>query len=75
MLSDKIQIMRQKAFLSQSAFAEELGVAESTINRWETGRSIPNLGALKKIKTFCEKNDFRYKDIEEAWFAEKRSAK
>ena len=47
MLSEQIKKARQKAFLSQDAFAKELGVAYSTINRWETGKSKPNLSAMK----------------------------
>ena len=67
MLSEQIKKARQKAFLSQSAFAKELGVAYSTINRWETGKSKPNLSAMKAIKDFCLKNDIPYLEIEKEW--------
>lgn len=68
MLSEQIKITRQKAFLSQDAFAKELGVAYSTINRWETGKSKPNLSAMKAIKEFCSKNNIPYDEIEKEWF-------
>lgn len=68
MLSERIKTTRQKAFLSQSAFAKELGVAFSTINRWETGKSKPNLTAMKALKEFCTKNNFPYEEIEQDWF-------
>lgn len=67
MLSEEIKKARQKAFLSQEAFAKKLGVAYSTINRWETGKSKPNFNAMKAIKAFCENNDIQYSIIEECW--------
>lgn len=67
MLSDELRIARQKAFLTQDAFAQRIGVAFSTINRWETGKSKPNLSAMKSIKTFCEDNHIPYDNIEHEW--------
>lgn len=67
-LSEVLKITRQKAFLSQETFADELNVSVSTINRWENGKVKPNLKALKSIKNFCEKNNLSYADIEKEWF-------
>ena len=67
MLSECIRKVRQKALFSQTAFAKELGVAYSTINRWETGKSKPNLSAMRAIKVFCEKNNISYSEIEREW--------
>ena len=67
-LSTLIKVTRQKAFMSQEAFAKELNVAVSTINRWETGKSKPNLTAMKNIKLFCETNHLPYDEIEKEWF-------
>ena len=69
MLSESIKKARQKAFLSQDAFANELHVSVSTINRWETGKVKPNLTAMKSIKLFCEKYYLPYEEIEEEWFS------
>ena len=69
-LGDAIKIVRQKAFLSQEAFSNEINVSVSTINRWETGKVKPNLTAMKKIKTFCEKYNLSYDNIENEWFSE-----
>lgn len=52
LFSDNIKTMRQKLFLSQEAFAKELTVSVSTVNRWEIGKSIPNLSTMKRIKDF-----------------------
>lgn len=63
----EIKRLRQRCLLTQQAFAKEIQVAFSTVNRWEGGKSKPNLIAMKNIKGFCIKNDIDYADIEEAW--------
>lgn len=69
LLSDALRTMRQKSFMTQESFAQEMGVTASTINRWENAKAKPNLTAMKKLKSFCEKNDLDYLVIETAWFA------
>ena len=66
-LPEEIKRLRTRCFLTQEDFAKKLGVAFSTVNRWEQGKSKPNLVAMKNIKVFCEENDIPYADIEEAW--------
>lgn len=39
---DKLVYARAKLGLSQEALARELKVSFATINRWETGRTIPS---------------------------------
>ena len=48
--STEIKKLRRKCFLSQEAFARELEVSFSSVNRWEGGRSKPNIMTMKKIK-------------------------
>ena len=65
--SDDIKNIRKQCFLSQDAFAKELGIAFSTVNRWETGKAKPNYKTMKLIDDFCKKNriDFNIiKDLE-----------
>lgn len=62
-----IKLMRQRLFLSQELFAKELNVAISTVNRWETGKSKPNLSTMKQLKTFCERNEIDYEPLEKSW--------
>ena len=69
-LGDAIKIVRQKAFLSQEAFSNEINVSVSSIKRWETGKVKPSLTAMKKIQAFCEKYNLSYNDIENEWFNE-----
>ena len=57
MLSEIIRMIRQKAFMSQEAFANELNVSVSTINCWETGKVKPNLTAMKSFMVFCGKHE------------------
>lgn len=64
---ETIRTMRQKQFLSQDALAKELDVTLSTVNRWETGKSVPNLSTMKKIKGYCESNQVDYEPLEQSW--------
>ena len=64
---EEIKRIRQRSFLTQQDFAKRLGVAFSTVNRWESGRAKPNLKAMKSINTFCLESNIPYKTIEEAW--------
>jgi putative transcriptional regulator len=65
--SDELKRIRQRTFLSQEAFAQEVSVSFSTVNRWESERTIPNLAAMKNIKAFCERNNLEYSILEEEW--------
>lgn len=64
---EKIKQIRQRQLLTQEAFAKELNVAFSTVNRWEGGKAKPNLNAMKNIKAYCFENSLDYSDLEEAW--------
>ena len=55
--TQEIKRIRQRLFLSQKEFADVIGVAFSTVNRLESGRSKPNLKAMKSINTFCLDNN------------------
>lgn len=69
--SDEIKKIRQKCFLSQESFARELCVSFSSINRWEGGKTKPNMSAMKKIKEFCETQNIDFKPLEEEWLNKK----
>jgi DNA-binding XRE family transcriptional regulator len=62
--SDKLKCARQKLNISQTAMAQELGVAFTTINRWENERVMPNYRAIKKFDEFCKKNGIKFADGE-----------
>lgn len=66
-LSEKVRKLREKFLLTQEDFAKELGVAASTVNRWETGKARPNITAMRTIKMFCETHGYPYEEIESVW--------
>lgn len=65
--SDEIKKIRQKCFLSQEAFGREISVSFSSINRWESGKTKPNMAAMKKIKDFCETQSIDFSVLEKEW--------
>lgn len=65
---EELKNIRQHCFLSQEAFARELNVSFSSVNRWEGGRAKPNLVAMKRIKDFCEKQNIDFTALEQEWF-------
>lgn len=67
LIASKIRTLREKFLLTQEDFAKELGVAPSTVNRWETGKARPNMAAMRNIKAFCESHDYPYEEIETEW--------
>ena len=62
--AEEIKKIRRKAFLSQDEFAKQVGVSYTTVNRWETGKSKPNLKAMKLIDDYCKKNSVDF-DVSE----------
>ncbi len=66
--AEKIKEIRQKGFLSQEAFAKELGVSFATVNRWESGKTKPTYKTMKLIDQYCRKNSIDFdiaKELEE----------
>lgn len=63
--AENIKKIRRKAFLTQEAFAKQIGVSYTTVNRWETGKSKPNLKAMKLIDDYCKKNSIDFDVSEE----------
>lgn len=66
-LSVVIKEIRQECYLSQQAFAEELAVSFSTVNRWEKSKAVPNYQTMKKIVEYCKKLDIDCKNLEDVW--------
>ena len=65
-VANEIKIIRQKALLSQRDFAERLSVTFATVNRWQTGKTIPKMAAMRKIKTFCDENNIPIDNLQKA---------
>ena len=62
--AEDIKNIRRKAFMTQELFAKQIGVSYTTVNRWETGKSKPNLKTMKLIDDYCKKNSIDY-DVSE----------
>lgn len=67
--AEELKRIRQRSFLTQEAFAKEVNVSFSTVNRWESGKTKPNLIAMKSIKEFCDQNNVEYSELEELWLS------
>ena len=57
---DDIRAIRQKCFLSQEAFAKELGVSFATVNRWDSGKTKPTYKTMKLIDDFCKRQSIDF---------------
>ena len=64
-----IKQTRQRLFFSQEALANELNINLTTVSRWETGKSKPNLSTMREIKAFCIKNNIDDTPLEDSWIA------
>ena len=71
LLSEAIKNIRMQTLLSQNDFAKEIQVTVGTINRWENGKTLPNITAMKKLRIFCEKNNLSYNEIHTEWISSK----
>jgi len=50
MTKEEIKELRISLRLTQTEFAEKLGVVLMTVSRWETGKLIPSLRNLRKLE-------------------------
>lgn len=65
--ASRIKDVRERCLLSQGAFAKELGVAFSTVNRWEKGKAVPNYIKMQQIERFCEGHGIECRELNAAW--------
>ena len=57
---EKIKQIRQQRFLSQEAFAKELGISFATVNRWESGKTKPTYKTMKLLDNYCRSNNIDF---------------
>ena len=72
--SEIVKTIRHECYLSQQAFADELGVSFSTVNRWENGRAIPSYKAMKKLIVYCKLLNIDCSEMEKIWKESKNGA-
>jgi DNA-binding transcriptional regulator YiaG len=56
--AEEVQQIRKELKLTQQELAHELGVAVSTINRWENGKSQPGRMACKLLLAVSHMTEF-----------------
>lgn len=52
--------VRLKLNLSQEKLAQKVGVSFTTINRWESGKTLPQMLTFHRFKKFCEENGIQF---------------
>ena len=64
--SQAIFHLRESLGLTQMAFAKELGVSFTSVNRWENEVQKPSSLAVKMLKAYCKERGlaFVYKEEE-----------
>lgn len=58
-MEEYIKRIRTNLSLNQEQLSQLLGVSPITVNRWENGKTIPNLIAQKQLYEICKKNEIR----------------
>ncbi len=54
--AEAVRRIRKERLLSQDDFAKELGVAFTTVNRWENGKAKPSYKAMKALNEYCKQH-------------------
>jgi len=54
--SKQIKRLREKLIMSQSEFAQHIGVSFSSVNRWENGKYEPTIKIKRKLKKLFDEN-------------------
>ena len=65
--------LREEAGLSQQALSNRIGVAVTTISRWERGESLPML-TVPQMKALCKVLGKSIEELPDEFGASKRSA-
>ena len=55
--NEDIKQIRESMLLTQTEFAQLLGVSFETVNRWESGKHEPTMKIKRKIKKLMEDYD------------------
>lgn len=58
---DQIKYASEKVYMSQQKFAA-IGVAHSSLNRWELDVRKPAYTLQRKFYAFCESNHIKFED-------------
>lgn len=69
MIAELVRETRQRLGLTQTQFAQELGVSFQSVNRWENGRNMPLPMALKLMEGMLRQMGDRGSDLLDKYFS------
>ena len=61
--SEQIKYVRLKLHMSQTEFAQLLGVSFTSVNRWENGKTTPNYRALRTFEQLCKDKNISLENL------------
>lgn len=59
---DQVKFAREKVHMSQQEFSKAIGVAHSSLNRWELGVRKPTYALQRKFYAFCEQKNIQFEE-------------
>lgn len=65
-----ISLRRKQKNLTQQQLAEEIGVSNKTISKWETGKCMPDYSIIKSL---CEKLDVTVEELIDGEISEEKN--
>lgn len=69
LIAELVRETRQRLGLTQTQFAQELGVSFQSVNRWENGRNMPLPMALKLMEGMLRQMGDRGSDLLDKYFS------
>lgn len=60
--ADKVKYVRKQLNLSQEKLASLLGVSFATVNRWETGHSMPIYKTQQSFNALYKENNIKFEE-------------
>lgn len=58
--AEKVKALRDYLGLTQTQFAQELGILQQTVSQWECGYHYPKGASVKVLNLVAEKGKFKY---------------
>ena len=60
--ADQVKYVRKQLKLSQEKLASLLGVSFATVNRWETGHSMPPYKTQQSFIALCKESKINFEE-------------